>query len=113
MPLIADADGVRAEIKANVGAVESEVEAKTTAPVATVSGRLMAGTQFVPLPLNAFPTTSGFKQNGWVYVDGGSKGFRMSLLDLKDLNTKIVCADELSAVNFDKLVTGDFIYIKQ
>ena len=39
MPLIADADGVRAEIKANVGTVESEVEAKATAPVATVSGR--------------------------------------------------------------------------
>lgn len=112
MPLIADADGVRAEIKANVGAVESEVEAKTVAPVATVSGRLMAGTQFVPLRLNAFPTTSGFKQDGWVYVDGGSKGFRMSLEEIKNLNTKTILADELSGVNFDKVTRGDFIYIK-
>ena len=107
MPLIADADGVRAEIKANVCAVESEVEAKTVAPVATVSG-----TQFVPLRLNTFPTTSGFRQNGWVYVDDGVRGYRMSLEEIKNLNTKTILADELSGVNFDKVTRGDFIYIK-
>ena len=112
MPLIADADGVRAKIKANVGTVESEVEAKTTAPVATVSGRLVAGTQFVPLRLSTFPTTSGFRQNGWVYVDDGVRGYKMSLEEIKNLNTKTIIADELSGVNFDKVTRGDFIYIK-
>ena len=113
MPLIADADGVRAEIKANVGAVESEVEAKTVAPVATVSGRLIPTAQFVPLRLGSFDESDGFTKNGMLYVDDGVRGYRLGLDTLKKMNTKIAYADDLANVDMTKLVKGDYICLQK
>ena len=47
-----------------------------------------------------------------MYVDDGVRGYKMSLEEIKNLNTKTILADELSGVNFDKVTRGDFIYIK-
>ena len=113
MPLTTDIDGVRAKIKASVSSVEAEVEAQANSVKAGVSGRLIPTVQFVPLRLGDLRESDGFTKNGLLYVDDGKNSYRLGLDTLKKMNTKIVCADELSAVNFDKLVTGDFIYIKQ
>ena len=64
----------------------------------------------VPLRLSTLPTTTGFRQGGSVYVDDGQSGFRMSMIAMKELNTKIVTADSADNVDMSKLTIDDFIY---
>lgn len=70
----------------------------------------------VPLELDGFaridPTanTKGFRQQAFVYVNKGNQGFRMSLQEIKDLNTKIVDAKSHKSVNSADLSVGDYIY---
>lgn len=64
----------------------------------------------VPLRLSALPTTTGFRQGGSVYVDDGQSGFRMSMLAIKELNTKIVTTDDPNNVDMSKLTIDDYIY---
>lgn len=70
----------------------------------------------VPLELDGFaridPTanTKGFRQQAFVYVNKGNQGFRMSLQEIKDLNTKIVDAKSHKSVNSAELSVGDYIY---
>lgn len=70
----------------------------------------------VPLELGGFaridPTanTKGFRQQAFVYVNKGNQGFRMSLQEIKDLNTKIVDAKSHKSVNSADLSVGDYIY---
>lgn len=65
---------------------------------------------FVPFRLAPLPATTGFRQGGSIYVDNGHRGFRMSMTDLKDLNTKIITTDSASDVDMSNLTVGDFIY---
>lgn len=74
-----------------------------------------ASTEFVeqhavPFRLAGLPSTTGFRQSGSIYVDDGKKGFRMSMTDLKDLNTKIITTDDVGGVDMSKLTVDDFIY---
>lgn len=70
----------------------------------------------VPLELDGFvridPTanTKGFRQQAFVYVNKGNQGFRMSLQEIKDLNTKIVDIKSHKSVNSAELSVGDYIY---
>lgn len=71
---------------------------------------------YVPTRLTPFENvsvpTKGFRQAASVYVDNGSKGFRMSLQSIKNLNTKIVNVNSLSDVNLDTVDVDDYIYSK-
>lgn len=64
----------------------------------------------VPFRLADLPITTGFRQGASIYVDGGEKGFRMSMTALKGLNTKIVVADNANAVDMTALTVDDYIY---
>ena len=70
----------------------------------------------VPKRLNEFqridPTanTKGFRQQAFVYVDKGKQSFRMSLQDIKNLNTKIVAATRTNEVNTSELSVDDYIF---
>lgn len=64
----------------------------------------------VPFRLAGLQSTTGFRQGGSIYVDDGKKGFRMSMTDLKDLNTKIITTDNANSVDMSKLTVDDFIY---
>lgn len=70
----------------------------------------------VPKRLNEFqridPTinTSGFRAQAFVYVDKGKQSFRMSLQDIKNLNTKIVAATRTNEVNTSELSVDDYIF---
>lgn len=70
----------------------------------------------VPKRLNEFqridPTinTSGFRAQAFVYVDKGNQSFRMSLQDIKNLNTKIVAATRTNEVNTSELSVDDYIF---
>lgn len=68
------------------------------------------GENAVPFRLAGLPSTTGFRQSGSIYVDDGKKGFRMSMTELKDLNTKIITTDDASGVDMSKLTVDDFIY---
>ena len=71
---------------------------------------ILSDKQFVPLRLSLFPTTTGFRQNGSVYVDDGEIALRMPLTALKELNTKIIVTDDVTTVDMAKLTVDDFIY---
>ena len=70
----------------------------------------------VPKRLNEFqridPTinTPGFRAQAFVYVDKGNQSFRMSLQDIKNLNTKIVAATRTNEVNTSELSVDDYIF---
>lgn len=64
----------------------------------------------VPFRLATMPTTTGFRQGASIYVDDGKTGFRMTMTALKDLNTKIITADDVADVDMDRLTVDDFIY---
>lgn len=70
----------------------------------------------VPKRLNEFqridPTanTKGFRQQAFVYVDKGKQSFRMSLQDIKNLNTKIVAATRTNEVDTSELSVDDYIF---
>lgn len=64
----------------------------------------------VPFRLASLPSTTGFRQGASIYVDDGKKGFRMSMTDLKDLNTKIITTENVDNVDMSKLTIDDFIY---
>ena len=66
--------------------------------------------RFVSLRLASLPTTTGFRQGGNIYVDDGQIALRMSMTDLKDLNTKIITTDSVDNIDMAKLTTDDFIY---
>lgn len=71
----------------------------------------------VPQRLNLFPKTekvnSAFRLRSNVYVDDGENGYKMSLADIKDMNTKIIAVSTASEVDTTKLVAGDYICIKK
>lgn len=92
--------------------LKAEITSKNGVVTANIQAQLLGGTRFVPLRLNLFQNTSGFRQGGSTYIDDGSKSYKMSLVDIKEMNTKIVFADKLEVVDFDKLTNGDFIYLK-
>lgn len=112
MSLTAQTDGVKAKITARIGFVEANVKAEAKTVFASVSGRLVPTSQYVPLRLGSFEETDGFVNNGMVYVDNGSKGFRLSLENIKDMNTKIVAVDDTNDVDYSKLTVGDYVYSK-
>ena len=68
---------------------------------------------YVPQRLSPFKETSGFRQQAYIYADDGKQGFRMSMESVKDLNTKIVCADSLETVDGEKITKDDYIYVKK
>lgn len=63
--------------------------------------------------LGDLPQVRGFRDNSFVFVNKGDDGFRMSLQEIKDMNTKIVDCNSLDEVDFDKLSVGDYIYVKK
>lgn len=64
----------------------------------------------MPFRLAELPPTTGFRQGASIYVDDGEKGFRMSMTALKELNTKIIVAENIENVDMDKLTVDDYIY---
>lgn len=75
--------------------------------------RLAQLDNYVPQRLSIFKETSGFRQQAYIYADDGKQGFRMSMESVKDLNTKIVCADSLETVDGEKITKDDYIYVKK
>lgn len=71
----------------------------------------------VPQRLNLFPKVekvdSAVRMRSNVYVDDGENGRKMSLADIKDMNTKIIAVSNASEVDTTKLVAGDYICIKK
>ena len=73
----------------------------------------------VPKRLNEFQridtttNTAGFRAQAFVYVDKDNQSFRMSLQDIKNLNTKIVAATRTSEVNTSELSVDDYIFSKE
>lgn len=72
---------------------------------------------FVPVELSSFRAISApsksFRETSSIYINNGSNGFRMTLKDVKSLNTKILDVDKIENADFDKLDVGDYIYSKQ
>lgn len=112
MSLTAQADGVKAKITASIGAVDAEVNATAQSVSASVSGRLVPTSQYVPLRLGAFEETNGFLRGGSVYVDNGTKSFRLSLESIKEMNTKIVAVDSVGDADYSTLSVDDYVYSK-
>ena len=54
-----------------------------------------------------------FRLRASVYVDDGDKGYKMSLSDIKNMNTKIIAVDNASEIDADKITAGDYICIKK
>lgn len=54
-----------------------------------------------------------FRLRASVYVDDGDKGYKMSLSDIKNMNTKIIAVDNASEIDVDKITAGDYICIKK
>ena len=54
-----------------------------------------------------------FRLRASVYVDDGDKGYKMSLSDIKNMNTKIIAVDNTSEIDVDKITAGDYICIKK
>ena len=71
----------------------------------------------VPQRLNLFPKVekvdSAVRLRSNIYVDDGKNGHKMSLADIKDMNTKIIAVSTASEVDTTKLVAGDYICIKK
>lgn len=71
----------------------------------------------VPQRLNLFPKVekvdSAVRLRSNVYVDDGKNGHKMSLADIKDMNTKIIAVSTASEVDTTKLVAGDYICMKK
>ena len=73
----------------------------------------------VPKRLNEFQridtttNTAGFRTQAFVYVDKDNQSFRMSLQDIKNLNTKIVAATRTNEVNTSELSVDDYIFSKE
>lgn len=70
----------------------------------------------VPLRLAPFDEmkqpTSMLRDKASIYVDDGSKGYRMSLEEVKQMNTKILSVDNFEDADFSQLSVGDYIYSK-
>jgi len=114
VPLIdTHADGVKAKIRASITPVEAKLDGKVDGVKTGVSARLAPTTQYVPLRLGKFPSTKGFRLDGNVYVDDGKNSYKMSLADIKDLNTKIVTTDSIDTVDKAKITVGDCIIVKK
>ena len=70
----------------------------------------------VPLELGTFTriapadNTKSFREQAFIYVNKGNAGFRMSLQDIKNLNTKIVSANRVSDVDISELSADDYIF---
>lgn len=61
-----------------------------------------------PFRLSVLPST-GYRENAYVFVNDGDDGYRMSLKDIKALNTKILVVDNNIPIADNKITTGDFV----
>lgn len=71
----------------------------------------------VPLRLSIFEEitetpTIQLRQKANLYVDVDNESKRISLEQIKDMNTKILSVDSVEEADFNKLSVGDFIYEK-
>jgi hypothetical protein len=71
----------------------------------------------VPLRLSIFEEitetpTIQLRQKANLYVDVDNESKRISLEQIKDMNTKILSVDNVEEADFNKLSVGDFIYEK-
>lgn len=73
--------------------------------------------KLVPVDLTPFRAVSepskGFRTSSNIFINNGTNGFRMTLQDVKNLNTKILDVDKIENVDFDKLDVGDYVYSEE
>ena len=111
MPLIdTHTEGVRAKISAVTTPVEAEVNSTVNGVKSGVSARLIPTTQYVPLRIGRYEDFPSNRIDGSLYVDDGANSYKISLQRIKDMNTKILCVDNVEEADFNKLSVGDFIY---
>lgn len=69
---------------------------------------------YVPLRLSIMPsvqdTGTSFRQRASIYVDSNGSSRRMSLQQVKEMNTKILDVDNVDEADMSKLTAGDYIY---
>lgn len=69
----------------------------------------------VPIVLTSFralgtPPTKTFRQSANIFVNNDKEGFRMTLQEIKDMNTKIVDVKNKEDADFSQLDIGDYVY---
>lgn len=100
---------LRANISANAKDISPIIDVKVD-DVSIVTDRV-ANFRIASLdPIEDSSITSEFRANASTIVSDGTNSFRVSLQQIKKMNTKIVSEDSAADADFDKLNKGDFIF---